>query len=175
MSEVRLYGIERWGKTVCPLLEDYNQASGGAIAIWNFMANRFAGVDSHYFMDETALFRLAYQTHIPEHFRRVMLMTYDHAIILSEHVDQAVIDINLYLNEMYFPSNKVNHWAKIAEDLASYNQTNKYVGFGFDMYASGDRLFEGEEYKVRHLYKNKKIKWKEDGYFSVYNHAINRY
>jgi hypothetical protein len=175
MSEIYLRGIDRWGNSYCPVLESYEGAGGGAITIWNFMAQRFAGVESHFFMDETTLFRLAYQKKIPEHFRRVMLLTYDKAVLLNSNVDQAIKDINLVLNEYAFPTNKMNHWIQIAEDLKNYSHSKKYIGFGFNMYVGGDNFFEGELYKKRHLEKRKKIEWKANGYFSVYHHNIDRY
>ena len=175
MSQVYLRGIDRWGNPYCPVLESYSGRYGGAITIWDFMARRFAGVDGHYFMDETTLFRLAYQKKIPEHFRRVMLLTYDKAVLLNSHVDQAVKDINLLLNEFAFPSDKLNHWVQIVEDLENYGKSKKYIGFGFNMIVDGDNFFEGEPYLKRHMEKRKKIEWKADGYFSVYDHNIDRY
>lgn len=170
-----LRGIDRWGNPYCPVLEDYKNPYGGAITIWDFMTQRFAGVECHYFMDETTLFRLAYQKKIPEHFRRVMLLTYDKAVLLNNHVDQAVKDINLVMNEYAFPTNKANHWPKIAEDLAKYSNSKKYIGFGFNMIVDGDNFFEGEIYQKRHMEKRRKINWKGEGYFSVYDHLIDRY
>lgn len=175
MSELYLRGIDRWGNTYCPVLESYEGGRGGCITIWEFMAKRFAGVESLYFLDDTTLFRLAYQTKIPEHFRRVMVLTYDRAVLLNEHVDQAVKDINLVLNEFSFPSNQLNHWVQIAEDLEKHSKSKKYIGFGFNMFVDDDMFFEGEVYKKRHLEKRKKIDWRGEGYFSVYDHKIDRY
>lgn len=168
MSETWLHGIRRWGEGVCPILETYDNAYGTANVVWDFMAQRFEGAQSYYGIDEEKLWKLAYRQDIPEHFRRVMLMTYDRAIILNANVEQAVRDLNLFLNEFVFPMNVVNHWPQIAEDLEFYSKSKKYIGFGFCFMAAGDTFFEGEIYKKRHFEKNHKIKWREEGFFSVY-------
>jgi hypothetical protein len=169
MSETLLHGIERWGKTKCVILDVYKNSHGSVPVVWNFMANRFANVQSYYHLQDDLLWKLAYKPEIPSAFRNVMLMTYDRAVLLQDDVPQAISDIQTFLNEFPLPSCTINHWAQIAEDLNTHHQSKKFIGFGFCMTTIGDTFFEGEEYKKRHLYLNKKIQWKEDGFFNVYS------
>lgn len=168
MSETWLHGIRRWGEGACPILESYENSHGSAPVVWNFMTQRFADAESYYHIPDEVLWKLAYRKDIPEHYRRVMLMTYDRAVILQADIEQAISDLHRFLDDFVFPSNRVNHWGQIAEDLKTYSSTKKYIGFGFCMTTIGDTFFQGEEYKKRHFYKHHKIRWKEEGFFSVY-------
>lgn len=132
------------------------------------MTQRFTDADRYYKLEESKLWKLAYREDIPVAYRNVMRMTYDRAVILQADVIQAVNDIEQVLASFAFPSNQVNHWPQIAEDLKNYAASKKYIGFGFCMTTIGDTFFRGEEYKKRHFYKYQKIRWREDGFFNVY-------
>lgn len=169
MSETWLHGIPRWGVTKCPVLEGYENSHGSAPVVWNFMSSRYLGVDSYYQLDNISLlWATAHDKEIDIAHRMVMMMTYDRGVILSEHVDQAVKHIHEFLAEFQFPSNKVNHWVQIAEDLQKHNRKGKYVGFGFCMTTIGETFFEGEEYEKNGKFCRHKIDWKGDKFFPIY-------
>lgn len=169
MSETWLHGIPRWGAKQCPVLESYQNSHGSAPVVWNFMSKRYLGVEHYYQLDsDELLWATSRNDAIDLAHRKVMVMTYDRAVILSEHVDQAVKHIHAFLSEFQFPSNHVNHWAQIAEDLEKHNQKGKYLGFGFCMTTIGETFFEGEEYQKNGKYRRHKIDWKGEKFFPVY-------
>jgi hypothetical protein len=169
MSETWLHGIPRWGVKECPVLESYQNSHGGAPVVWNFMAQRYLNVPHYYHLDnDDLLWATSRNEKADLAHRKVMTMTYDRAVILREHVDQAVKHIHEFLAEFQYPMNTVNHWAQIAEDLQKHNQKGKYVGFGFCMTTIGETLFQGEEYLKNGKYRRSKIEWKRDKFFPVY-------
>lgn len=169
MSETLLHGIPRWGIKVCPVLAEYKNSHGTAPAVWDFLSNRFLNKKNyHHIEDINDLWKISRRDDVPEALRQVMKMTYDNAIILNEDIPQAVKDIEVYLKEIPLPSQYINHWAQIAEDLAYYGATGKYVGFGFCMTTIGETPFEGEEFKKNGKWKRHKISWKEEGFWNIY-------
>lgn len=85
------------GEPICPILESYQNSHGAAPVVWNFISQRFCNADRYCLVDEKILFKTAYREDIPEPFRKVMLMMYDRAVILNQHVGQAIQDIHTFL------------------------------------------------------------------------------
>lgn len=169
MSETLLHGIPRWGIKECPVLESYQNSHGSAPVIWNFLTQRILNKRSYYLLDDDKeLWSLSRRSDVPEPFRQVMKMTYDRAVILSANIPRAVADIETILKEFPLPTNQVNHWAQIAEDLQKHNAKGKYLGFGFCMTTIGETFFQGEEYEKNGKWLRRRIDWKGEGFWSIY-------
>ncbi|MCP0917812.1 hypothetical protein MUB04_14850 [Acinetobacter indicus] len=172
MSETLLHGIPRWGVKQCPVLESYQNSHGSAPVIWNFLTQRFLNKSSYHLLDEDKeLWGLSKRSDVPKAYQQVMKMTYDYAVILSEDIPQAIADIETILKEFPLPTNRVNHWAQIAEDLQKHNTKGKYVGFGFCMTSIGDSFFYGEEYIKNGKYLRHRIDWRGKGFWNIYKTA----
>lgn len=175
MSTTMIYVIKRWGVKSVPIIAEYQNSHGSAPVVWDFMAQRYLGEEYHHRLkDMGELWNTSYREDIPMEYRRVMKVTCDRAILLNENALEAVSHIRKFVDEFPHPSNKVNHWAQIAEDIELFHSQNKYIAYGLRMTSMDENDFHGEPFMKRGKEHYHKINWKELGYFDAYASKITR-
>jgi hypothetical protein len=110
-------------------LEELRNSHGSAPLIWNAFCMRYLGIESYYYAsaDLDRLWGKWKDLSIPESFRAVLMMTFDHAYISKKDYQRAADDIRAFLKEFPVSSDRANHWPSIARILE--NADAPAIGF----------------------------------------------
>lgn len=122
-------------------LEELRNSYGSAPVIWNEISKRYLGLKDHEYSFHTDdLWPLYKRTDMPAHYRSVLMMTYDNALVMKANYKQAAADIRAFLSDFPMAPGYANHWPRIAE---IFDSEPDCPAIGFRMTSVSEDSFQG--------------------------------
>lgn len=143
MSYSTVYGISP-GTDVRPVeILELRNSWGSAPVVWSALCTKLFGAERHgWYTWLDKLWARWQDLSLPEHYRAVLMMTYDAAYVERKDYPRAAADIRRFLIDFPVPEDCANHWPTIA---GLYESEPDYPGIHIHQTSvCGDIVFEGK-------------------------------